>query len=193
MSAPEPQPVEPEVARVFLEHTREMLRWHVTRADAFERRAGVLLGFSGTVLAIVIVVGQGTFAERHPPWWAVALLVASVLAFLCAGAFALGVLLVRKVRYPDLAQVVDEWQEARGLGQQGPLPEGEAIALVVGQLLDRGDPKDKSGGTMDSTIDSFRKDADIRAYRLQVATIAFAVGVALLTAVGAWILSNRLG
>jgi hypothetical protein len=170
-----------------------MMRWHVARADTFERRAGVLLGFSGTVVAVVIGVGQGTFADRHPPGWAVGLLVASVVAFLVAGAWALMVLLVRTVRYPDLGQVEEEWREAKGEGEMGPLPAGEAIALVVNQLLDEGQTKDKSGKVTDSALQSFNQDAETRAARLKVSTAAFAAGVGLLAAVGIWVLSNRLG
>jgi hypothetical protein len=163
-----------EALETFLAQARAMAAWHEARIDAFERKAGTLLGFAGVILVLLPTL-RGPIAKAHgcntrAVLVALAILAAALLAL--ASVCAAFVLVPRKYAAPDLAQLRREWSAYADKGSGHRAPE-QVIGLFVDQYVRRADPKS-------SPVDTLRDDADKRGRWMMYASVFVVIGVVVL-------------
>lgn len=156
----------------FLEQARAAAAWHEARADAFERKAGTLLGFVGVILVLMPTL-RGPIANAHGHHMRMGLvglaIAAAVLLALAALSAAL-VLLPRKYYVPAVDQLRKEWAAYAKSGNAYHTPE-QVTGLFVDQLIRRIDP---------SPLVTLRDDAKERARWMKRATWLVLAGVFVL-------------
>lgn len=158
-----------ESVRAFQEWAVHLARWQWQRADAFERKAGVLLG----AVAVVFTLSPGlagAVANLEDGWLGVGagFVAVALVSFLVAAVFSTLTLAAQKSAYAHIQQVRAGWLVFKNAYESRRYPEA-----VRGQFADQllGPERD------DAPVVLLRDDADRRASRFQVATWAFLIGV----------------
>jgi hypothetical protein len=153
----------------FLEQARWMADWQWRRGEAFEGKAGRILGFVGIILPLqtavlrsVITVPNTTFA------WLTAILFAfSALALVTTAVACVMVLKPRTYQSPMTTQVTEQWREYLARGRLSP----EAVlGLFADQLL--------QGSGQHAPVEELRLDAKGRGKWMTIATWALFCSIA---------------
>lgn len=123
----------------FRETALEMVRWHLTRIDGFERKAATLLGLGGLALAVV-PFAVNDLAGLVP--WArgtvrVATAVAAMFLWL-AGVFCLQTLRPKASAAPQTRQFEDAWAKFRA---NRDLTAGDVNTMFADSLLSPDEPR----------------------------------------------------
>jgi len=166
--------LEPAAVEAFLAAARAVADWQQARAEAFERKAASLLGFSGVLLVLLPTLWAPISRIRDAGmrhWLEALALVAVALLALAAGAAALT---LRRRRYAnaDLEQLRAEWTSYK---YQAHRTAPEVLGLVADQLI--------CGSTPVSPLESLQQDTKVRgrwmarAMWLLVAAIAVMAGL----------------
>lgn len=172
--AQQPEPPDPELARHELAgyeaYLREAVRtaeWQWRRAESFERRAGVVLGFAGVVLPLLVIPYEATAGATGWLQTAASMLIAAAAVLLLGSAVAsASALLGRRYQAPELAQLRDHWVAFKTEGAQGPR---QIVGLFAERLI--------IGGGGKSPLETLRDDASVRGRRLAWAVRLLAAGI----------------
>jgi hypothetical protein len=160
--------LEPAAAEAFLAAARVVADWQQARAEAFERKAASLLGFSGVLLVLLPTLWAPISRIRDAGirHWLEALAVA--LLALAAGAAALT---LRRRRYAnaDLEQLRAEWTTYK---YQAHRTAPEVLGLVADQLI--------CGSTPVSPLESLQQDTRVRGRWMARAMWLLVAGIAVM-------------
>jgi hypothetical protein len=158
--------------QTFLEQARATAAWHEARANAIERKAGVLLGFVGVILVLMPTL-RGPIANAHGHHVRMALVGLAITAAILLALAALSaafVLMPRGYAIPGIEQLRNEWKAYVKEGDAYRRPE-HLTGLFIDQLIRKTDP---------SPLISLRDDAKKRAWWMERATWLVVTGVLVL-------------
>src|SRR2546426_5231706 len=119
--------------QAFLEQARALADWHRQRADGFESKAGILIGFSGVILTLLTLTVR-PIDNVHGCWRTtlVMFVVAAAASFLLSSVAAVVVIKPREYRYASRAQLRREWENYRDhLG----LSPAQVLGMLADQLI----------------------------------------------------------
>lgn len=125
----------PETYQAFLDQGRWHVSFQIARGEAVERKGGVLLGFVGVILVLLVDL-RTPVAEVEAAWLAavaIALLGLSVVGFLTAAFLAVKTMSLKRYAAPHPGQIREEWLRFQDAGTMQP---HEAIGSFARQLIE---------------------------------------------------------
>jgi hypothetical protein len=123
-----------ETLQVFLDQARSLAVWHRDQADAFESKAGTVMGFTGVILTLLTLAGAPIADVENHAWRTalVVLVIAAAVCFLVTAVASIMALRVREYRFASAAQLQREWVK---FYDGKPLGQAEAVATFADQLI----------------------------------------------------------